>query len=81
MKLVTIFIFLTVAVYAIVPPKEGRFPDGVLETMKNQGIGENYGDPGWIKKIARLRLQGERNIQSEFNLPVLLGKYSGAQNY
>ena len=81
MKLVTIFIFLTGSVLAIVPPKEGRFPVGVLEAMKNQGIGENYGDPGWIKKITRLRSQVQRNIQSEFNLPVLLGKYSGATTY
>jgi len=68
-------------IMAIVPPKEGAFPEGLLEKMKEQGIGENYGDPGWIKKIASHHDQGERNVQSEFNLPVLLGKYSGASTY
>ena len=56
MKLVTIFIFLTGVVYAIVPPKEGRFPLGVLEIMNDQGIGESYGDPGWIQTVSYTHL-------------------------
>lgn len=79
--MITIFILMISMIMAIVPPKEGGFPDGLLEKMKEQGIGENYGDPGWIKKIASQYGQGERNVQSEFNLPVLLGKYSGASTY
>ena len=81
MKLITIFILMISTIMAIVPPKEGGFPEGLLEKMKEQGIGENYGDSGWIKKIASQYNQGERNVQSEFNIPVLLGKYSGATTY
>ena len=61
--------------------KEGDFPEGVLENLRSQGIGEFYGDPGWMKKIENLKGQNSRNIQSEFNLPVLLGKYSGSTTY
>ena len=81
MKFITTISSLISIVFAIVPPKEGRFPVGVLEKMRSQGIGDTYGDPGWVKKIAYMRDQEGRNIQSEFNLPVLLGKYSGATTY
>ena len=73
--------FMISIAMGIVPPKEGDFPEGVLENLRSQGIGEFYGDPGWMKKIASLKSQNSRNIQSEFNLPVLLGKYSGSTTY
>ena len=74
-------IFIVSIAMGIVPPKEGSFPEGVLENLRNQGIGGIYGDPGWMKKIADLKSQNLRNIQSEFNLPVLLGKYAGSTTY
>ncbi len=75
-----LIIMISIAM-GIVPPKEGVFPEGVLENLRNQGIGDVYGDPGWMKKIADLKSQNLRNIQTEFNLPVLLGKYSGSTTY
>ena len=81
MKTLGTLIFMISIAMGIVPPKEGDFPEGVLENLRSQGIGESYGDPGWMKKIASLKRQNSRNIQSEFNLPVLLGKYSGSTTY
>ena len=81
MKTLGALIFMISIAMGIVPPKEGDFPEGVLENLRSQGIGESYGDPGWMKKIASLKSQNSRNIQSEFNLPVLLGKYSGSTTY
>ncbi len=81
MKNLGALIFMISIAMGIVPPKEGDFPEGVLENLRNQGIGDVYGDPGWMRKIARLKTQNSRNIQSEFNLPVLLGKYSGSTTY
>ena len=54
----------------------GEFPIGFWENMRLNNIGNKYGDPGWISKIANQRDNPSRDIQSEFNLPVLLGKYS-----
>ena len=65
-------LFTLSLIFAINPPKTGDFPDGFWEKMKQQNIGEDYGDPGWIKKIN----ETSRNAQLEFNIPVLLGKYS-----
>ncbi len=81
MKTLGALIFMISIAMGIVPPKEGDFPEGVLENLRSQGIGESYGDLGWMKKIASLKSQNSRNIQSEFNLPVLLGKYSGSTTY
>ena len=81
MKSLGALIFMISIAMGIVPPKEGDFPVGVLENLRNQGIGDVYGDPGWMKKITSLKRQNSRNIQSEFNLPVLLGKYSGSTTY
>ena len=81
MKTFGVLIFMISIAMGIVPPKEGDFPKGVLENLRSQGIGEFYGDPGWMKKIENLKVQNSRNIQSEFNLPVLLGKYSGSTTY
>ena len=38
-------------IFGINPPKSGAFPTGFWESMDAQGIGQNYGDPGWIQKI------------------------------
>ena len=54
-------IFIVSIAMGIVPPKEGGFPEGVLENLRNQGIGGIYGDPGWMKKIADLKSQNLRN--------------------
>ena len=81
MKTLGALIFMISIAMGIVPSREGGFPAGVLENLSNQGIGEVFGDPGWMKKIADLKSQNLRNIQSEFNLPVLLGKYAGSTTY
>ena len=81
MKDLVVFILMISLIKAIVPPKVGDFPTGVLENLRNQDIGGVYGDEGWMRKIARDKTQNSRNTQSEFNLPVLLGKYSGSTTY
>jgi len=58
------------------PPQTGRFPDGFWEKMKNQNIGLEYGDPGWMRKISERKQNYSRNAQLNFNVPVLLGQYS-----
>ena len=67
-------------VLAINPPQTGKFPKNILQKLENQGIGFNYGDEGWINKIAELKSGNYRDAQAEFNLPVLLGRYSDTQN-
>ena len=37
---------------------------------------KNYGNIGWIKKIELYKKNEVRNTQLEFNIPVILGKYS-----
>ena len=72
MKQVLIIILTINFIYPISPPKNGEFPVGFWDRMKRQNIGENYGDPGWIKKLN----DPARDTQMEFHVPVLLGKYS-----
>ena len=81
MNRIIISIFLIVnIIYGINPPQNGNFPDGFWEKMEQQDIGTNYGDPGWINKIAKQINDPSRDTQLEFNIPVLLGKYSDASN-
>ena len=63
-------------IFAISPPKDGNFPEGFWARMESQNIGQTYGDPGWIKKIADKKDNLDRDDHSEFFVPVLLGKYS-----
>ena len=73
--------FVLSFVYGINPPQSGQFPVGFWDQMEEQEIGIMYGDSGWVKKIAEWRNNSFRDAQLEFNLPVLLGKYSGATTY
>ena len=73
--------FALTFIYGINPPQSGQFPAGFWEEMEEQNIGVVYGDSGWVKKIAEWRNNSYRDAQLEFNLPVLLGKYSGATTY
>jgi M6 family metalloprotease-like protein len=75
----SIISFLSVAL-SINPPNEGKIPEQVIQNFRNQNIGENYGNPGWIKKISNNRDLQNRDIQMTFNMPVLLGKYSDASD-
>ena len=61
MKGLGALIFMISIAMGIVPSREGGFPVGVLENLRNQGIGGIYGDPGWMKKIADLKSQNLRN--------------------
>ena len=40
MKTLGALIFMISIAMGIVPPKEGDFPEGVLENLRNQGIGD-----------------------------------------
>ena len=71
--------FLSISL-AINPPSEGKIPAEMIQNFKNQNIGDSYGNPGWIKKIANSRNIQNRDIQMHFNIPVLLGKYSDVSN-
>ena len=62
--------------FSINPPQNGIFPEGILEKFVEQDIGIVYGNDGWIKKIQKSIIQNNRDTQLEFNLPVLLAKYS-----
>ena len=73
--------FALTFIYGINPPQSGQFPAGFWDQMEEQNIGVVYGDSGWVKKIAEWRNNSYRDAQLEFNLPVLLGKYSGATTY
>ena len=73
--------FALTFIYGINPPQSGQFPAGFWDQMEEQNIGVMYGDSGWVKKIAEWRNNSYRDAQLEFNLPVLLGKYSGATTY
>ena len=51
-KIVISLLFLFNILFGINPPKDGKFPDGFWEKMEQQNIGQEYGDPGWVKKIS-----------------------------
>ena len=81
MNRIIISIFLIVnIIYGINPPQNGNFPDGFWEKMRQQDIGLNYGDPGWVNKISKQLNDPSRDTQLEFNIPVLLGKYADVSN-
>ena len=66
---------------AINPPNKGSFPPNFWEVMRDRGVGTDYGDPGWKKKIHDWSIAANRNTQLEFHVPVLLGKYANATSY
>ena len=74
-RLVLVF-YCSAILNAINPPKNGIFPEGVLDRLEEQGIGRDYGNQGWVNKISEWRSNSHRDAQLEFNIPVLLGKYS-----
>ena len=82
-RITILFIFITSTISAINPPQQGTIPDSVLQLFRYQEIGDEYGNPGWIKKLQRIKKNKQnRNEQLYFNIPVLLGKYSDqAQTY
>ena len=73
-----IYIFIISLSYSIVPPQGGQFSFDLLNRFREQEIGENYGNPGWVEKIRQNKEDETRRTQLEFNIPVLLGKYSDA---
>ena len=79
--ILTTSFFMFSLVYGITPPQVGQFPTGFWEQMERQDIGQAYGDSGWVKKMTDWRNNPVRDAQLEFNIPVLLGKYSGATTY
>ena len=78
-RFLTFIIFLS-SLYGIVPPKDGKLSSQILENLKNQNIGNFYGDPGWVSKISNFRNEPGRNTQLEFFMPVILGKYADVAN-
>ena len=76
-RITILYIFITSSISAINPPQQGTIPDSVLQLFRYQEIGDEYGNPGWIKKLQRIKKNKQnRNEQLYFNIPVLLGKYS-----
>ena len=71
-----IYPFIISISYSIVPPQFGQFSTDLLNRFNEQEIGKEYGNPGWVKKIKSYKKNRIRNTQLEFNIPVLLGKYS-----
>jgi len=79
MKRLWILVFIliySVVLKGINPPQVGNFPSGFWNKMEQQGIGQVYGDPGWLRKIADWKNNPLRDAQLEFYLPVLLGQYA-----
>ena len=79
MKRLWILVFIliySVVLKGINPPQVGNFPSGFWDKMEQQGIGQVYGDPGWLRKIAEWKNNPLRDAQLEFYLPVLLGQYA-----
>ena len=79
MKRLRILVFIliySVVLKGINPPQVGNFPSGFWDKMEQQGIGQVYGDPGWLRKIADWKNNPLRDAQLEFYLPVLLGQYA-----
>jgi M6 family metalloprotease-like protein len=73
--IISTFLLINI-IYGINPPQNGNFPDGFWEKMRQQDIGQKYGDPGWVKKISNYINDPSRDTQLEFFVPVLLGKYA-----
>ncbi|HUS86292.1 MAG TPA: M6 family metalloprotease domain-containing protein, partial [Bacteroidales bacterium] len=91
------FFFLTLLVFllpaqllAIIPPKDGKFPEGFLQKLLQDSTQFKYGDPGWIEKFKR-RLEfrkkisrGEASLQAlwtdNYYMPVLLANFPNESN-
>ena len=79
MRMIIVFMLIySVVLKGINPPQTGNFPLGFWDKMEQQGIGQVYGDPGWLRKIAEWKNNPLRDAQLEFYLPVLLGQYADA---
>ena len=79
-NIIYLTIYLVSIVWCINPSNSGKIPRAVIENFSNQNIGDTYGNPGWIKRISNARNSQNRDIQMNFNIPVLLGKYSDVSN-
>ena len=75
-KIALLIICFYSLLWPINPPSKGKIPEQVMRNFRNQNIGKDYGNPGWIKRISDSRNMQNRNIQMTFNMPVLLGQYS-----
>ena len=73
-------IFFLSPSFSIVPPKNGKFSQELLTRFKEQDIGNDYGNLGWVNKINLRKQTTVRDAQLEFNIPVLLGKYADVSN-
>ncbi len=73
---------------ATTPPESGKFPAGFWSDVLSGRDSVRYGDPGWVKRVARRRATREQIAagrttlaaldQAQFTLPVLLGRYKNA---
>ena len=79
-NIIYLTIYLVSIAWCINPSNSGKIPKSVIENFSNQNIGDIYGNPGWIKRISNARNSQNRDIQMNFNIPVLLGKYSDVSN-
>ena len=79
-NIIYLTIYLASIAWCINPSNSGKIPRAVIENFSNQNIGDTYGNPGWIKRISNARNSQNRDIQMNFNIPVLLGKYSDVSN-
>ncbi len=71
-------LLITVQIFAISPPQNGKFPPAVLKALKeNPPI---YGNMAWSRRMKQAKIERtskNRTLsQAQFSLPVLLGDFS-----
>lgn len=79
-------VLLSSMIWAINPPKKGKFPAGFWEIIDQNPDIVKYGDPGWVKrmetrkqlvlKMARGEIAFHKLAPAQFNLPILLGQFA-----
>ncbi len=72
-KIALLIICFYSLLWPINPPSKGKIPEQVMRNFRNQNIGKDYGNPGWIKRISDSRNMPKQGYSNDFNIPVLLG--------
>lgn len=77
--IIVVFLSSSIAL-AIIPPKDGKFPPGFLQSIKKKQIDKNYRNSAWAIKMdlqkSIMKNNANHTITNNFTMPILLSAFS-----
>ena len=64
-KIALLIICFYSLLWPINPPSKGKIPEQVMRNFRNQNIGKDYGNPGWIKRISDSRKHAKQEYSND----------------